>query len=169
MTRAALAACLIASIGAAACGPVFAAAQPGDRAPIPIVRLTTDRAAFSTYSGFGDSLRTVIRDSVLWRQVWRQIHRPYVPQPEVPRIDFDREMVILAAMGTRRSGGYGVVIEGAERDSAAIEVDVRSTSPAAGCPVESVMTQPVDVARIPASARTVRFRERRVVTSCGSP
>jgi hypothetical protein len=35
--------------------------------------------------------------------------------------------------------------------------------------VESVVTQPVDVARVPFSSNVVRFRERSVVLSCASP
>ncbi|MDB4874231.1 MAG: PrcB C-terminal domain protein [Gemmatimonadetes bacterium] len=156
-------------VAAAACGTAYAAAQPADRIPVPVIRLAQDAAAFSAYSGFGDSLRTVVRDSTLWRQVWERLNQPFVPRPKLPNVDFEREMVVVAALGIRHTAGYSVVIEGADRDSSSIEVAVRRTSPAAGCPVEAVVTQPVDVARIPRSERAIRFRERSVVTSCASP
>jgi hypothetical protein len=156
-------------IGAGACSTAFAAAPPADRVPVPVVRLAPDAAAFSAYSGLGDSLRLVVRDSALWRQIWRRVNEPFIPQPTLPAVDFGREMVIVAALGARRTGGYTVVIESADGDSSSIEVAVRRTSPAAGCPVESVVTQPVDVARIPLSAHAVRFRERSAVASCASP
>jgi hypothetical protein len=153
----------------AACGTAYAAARPADRVPVPVVRLARDAAAFSAYSGFRDSLRAVVRDSAMWRQLWDRLNQPFLPRPPLPAVDFAREMVIVAALGARRTGGYTVVIEGAQRDSSTIEIAVRRTSPAAGCPVESVVTQPVDVARIPLSANAIRFVERDVVTACTSP
>lgn len=84
-------------------------------------------------------------------------------------IDFGREMVVVAALGSRPSAGYNVVIESAERDSSGIEVALRRVSPAPGCPVAAVMTQPIDLARIPASEQPVRFKETSVLVPCGEP
>lgn len=149
-----------------ACAGAFARGQP-PRVPLAVVRLTSDAAAFSTYTGVGDSLRLVVRDSLLWRQLWDRINQPIFPRPALPSIDFQREMVVVAGLGTRPSGGYDVVIETAEQDSTGIEVALRRASPAPGCPVAAVMTQPVDIARLPASHQPVRFRERTIVVPCG--
>jgi hypothetical protein len=89
-----------------------------------------------------------------------------VPAPALPSIDFGREMIIVAALGSRPNAGYDVVIEGAEQDSAGIQISVRVASPAAGCPVATAMTQPVDLARVPITDQPIRFRERDVVVSC---
>lgn len=143
-------------------------AQAGlSRDPTPLARLAAGNASFSVFSGFTDSARFVVRDSDAWRETWQTIHRPFIPPPAVPPIDFSREMVIVAALGTRSSEGYEVVFENIREDTAGIEVAVRVTEPARGCPVAAVMTQPVDLARIPASARPVRFRQRSVVVPCG--
>jgi hypothetical protein len=89
-----------------------------------------------------------------------------VPAPALPPIDFGREMIVVAALGSRPNGGYDVVIEGAEQDSAGIEISVRVASPAAGCPVATAITQPIDLARVPLTDQPIRFRERDVVVSC---
>jgi hypothetical protein len=158
---------LVLAIG---CRSAFAAGQPAlDRVPVPVIRLRTEATAFSTYTGLRDSLRTVVRDSLNWRTLWERINRPFFPPPPLPAIDFGREMVVVAALGTRSSAGYDVVIEGAEQSSNGIEVALRRASPAPGCPVPAVMTQPLDLARIPASDQPVRFRERSVVVPCGAP
>lgn len=137
------------------------------RVTMPVTRLAGDSTSFSTYTGVGDSLRTVVRDSMLWRELWERINQPFFPRPALPPIDFQREMVVVAGLGARPSAGYDVVIEAAEQDSSGIEVALRRASPAPGCPVAAVVTQPVDIARIPASHRPVRFRERDVVVPCG--
>jgi hypothetical protein len=110
-----------------------------------------------------------VRDSTAWRLLWQQINRPFFPPPALPPVDFQREMVVVVALGARPSAGFDVVIQGAAEDSAGIEVDVRRASPGAGCPVAAVETQPVDMAKIPSSARALRFRERRTVISCVAP
>lgn len=156
------------AIGACS-GAAAAVAQPSpERVAVPVTRLRDGLSGFSTYTGLVDSLRGVVRDSADWRALWARINRPFIPQPELPSIDFHREMVVFAALGVRPSAGYDVVIEGVEMDSAGIEVALRRDSPAPGCPVAAVVTQPLDLARIPASEHPVRFRERMVVIPCGS-
>jgi hypothetical protein len=137
-----------------------------DRASLPVTRLRDGDVAFSAYTGVVDSVRTVVRDSADWRTLWARINRPFIPAPALPTIDFRREMVVVAGLGTRPSAGYDIVIESVEQDSTGIEVALRRESPAPGCPVAAVMTQPLDVARIPASNLRVRFRERSVVVPC---
>jgi hypothetical protein len=140
---------------------------PAPRDVIPVSRLTPRPFAFTTYSGIPDSTRLVVRDTLAWLSTWRQINRPFLPPPAPPAIDFTREMVVVAALGNRPSEGYDVVFEDAVEDSVGLEIGVRVVTPAGGCPVNASVTQPVDLARIPASARPVRFRQRNVVVPCG--
>ena len=149
------------------CRSAFVVGQPVVER-VPIVRMRSSPEAFSTYTGVGDSLRTVVRDSVIWRQLWDRINRPFFPPPALPAIDFGREMIVVAGLGARPSGGYDVIIESAARDSAGIEVALRRFTPAPGCPVAAAMTQPLDLVRIPASGDSVRFREHTVVVPCGA-
>jgi len=158
---------VVAIFMATGCRSAIAAGQHGLRtAPVSVSRLREGTTAFSSYAGIGDPMRAVIRDSTAWRQLWDRINRPFVPAPALPSIDFGREMIIVAALGSRPNAGYDVVIEGAEQDSAGIQISVRVASPAAGCPVATAMTQPVDLARVPITDQPIRFRERDVVVSC---
>jgi hypothetical protein len=153
-------------IGLTALCVADARAQLSPDRSVPVVRLRDGDAAFSSYTGVVDSMRAVVRDSADWRALWTRINRPFIPMPALPAIDFEREMVVVAGLGNRPSAGYDIVIESAEQDSTGIEVALRRASPAPGCPVAAVMTQPLDVARIPASNLRVRFRERSVVVPC---
>ena len=136
---------------------------------LPVTRLRNSTTAFTTYSGLNDSVRAVVRDSTAWNELWRTINRPFYPPPPLPRVDFEHDMVVIAALGARPTAGYDIVIEGALQDSAAVEIALRTLSPAPGCPVSAAMTQPVDLATIPASPRAVRFREKSVIVPCGAP
>ena len=150
------------------CSGVFAKRE-ANPSRVTVTRLRQEPVAFSTYTGVRDSLRAVVRDSALWRELWARINQPFLPSPPLPSIDFRREMIVVAALGARPTAGYDVVIEGVAQDSTGIEVALRRQTPAPGCPVAAAMTQPLDLARIPASDHPVRFRERTVVIPCGSP
>jgi hypothetical protein len=153
---------------ATGCRAPFASSQSSvNPATVSLARLRDGATAFSSYAGIGDPMRAVIRDSTAWRQLWERLNRPFVPSPALPAIDFEREMIVVAALGSRPNAGYDVVIEGAERDSAGIRISVRVAAPASGCPVATVMTQPVDLARLPLSDQPIRFHERDVVVACG--
>jgi hypothetical protein len=160
----------VALVLAMGCRSAVAVGQHNLRtAPVTVSRLRTGNGAFSAYAGVHDPMRTVIRDSVAWRELWERINRPFMPQPALPAIDFAREMIVVAALGSRPNGGYDVVIQGAEQDSAGIEISVRVAAPASGCPTAAVVTQPIDLARVPVSDQPVRFREQNVVVACGPP
>jgi hypothetical protein len=148
----------------------YASARPGlAPASLPLSRFRADSSAFTTYSGIADSTRLVIRDEVRWRDYWRRIHTPFIPPPPVPEIDFAREMIVVAALGSRPSAGYDIVIQSAERDSTGIQVVLRRSNPGRGCMVGAAVTQPVDLARLGASDLPVRFAERITTASCGVP
>lgn len=153
-----------------ACFADLAIAQYGSpREVLPVTRLRQGPTAYSTYSGLNDPVRTVVRDSAEWDALWQAITRPFYPAPPLPQVDFDRDMVVVAALGARPSSGYDIVIEAARQDTSSIEIALRTSSPAAGCPVSAAITQPVDLATIPASPRPVRFRETSTIVPCGAP
>ncbi len=126
---------VVAIVMATGCRSAIAAGQHELRtAPVTLSRLRDGSTAFSPYAGIGDPMRAVIRDSTAWRQLWDRINRPFVPPPSLPAIDFGREMIVVAALGSRPNGGYDVVIESAEQDSVGLQISVRVATPAAGCP-----------------------------------
>jgi len=158
-------------LGAAiVCRAGTAAAQhDSSRGSVPFTRLREAPSAFTSYSGLADSTLLVVRDSSAWRELWQRVNRPFVPAPPTPLVDFAQEMIVVAALGMRPTAGHDIMIEGAEQDSTGIEIVVRRSEPAPGCPVAAARTQPVDLARMRADRRAVRFRERQVVVPCSRP
>ncbi|HSQ31777.1 MAG TPA: protease complex subunit PrcB family protein [Gemmatimonadaceae bacterium] len=157
------------SLAIACCAELAMAQLDTGGDSLPVTRLRSGVTAYTTYSGLNDSVRAVVRDSTAWLELWRVINRPFHPPPPLPPVDFEHDMIVIAALGARPTAGYDIVIEGARQDSAAVEIALRKLSPAPGCPVSAAMTQPVDLATIPASPRAVRFREKSVVVQCGAP
>jgi hypothetical protein len=75
-------------------------------------------------------------------------------------------MVVVVALGSRSTGGYSILIDGAnEGENAGLVITVRSISPE-NCVVTAAFTQPVDVARLPRRDGSVVFLERSEVHTC---
>lgn len=118
-------------------------------------------------SGLEDSARTVVRDAQAWSALWAQIVANHSPTPPVPSIDFSREMLIVAAMGTRNTGGYSIKVESVSGSSTELVATVTATSPGRSCMTTQAFTAPVDIMRVPRSELPVRFVEQRSVNECG--
>jgi len=119
----------------------------------------------SHHSGIATEQRRVIRTWAELEAFWAELSHPN-PFGPVPAVDFNSEMLIVTAMGTRPSGGYRVFVESIGSMGSAYTVVVRSVSPGRDCVTPAVITNPVDILRVPI-ANQVKFVERREVHSCG--
>lgn len=138
----------------------------GGRRPVPIVRFTGAPGSYAYYSGIDDSLHVAIRDRAQWQRYWTAIHRRISPQPPLPDVDFAREIVLLAAMGRRPSGGYVLRIASASEMAGVLRVDVERREPGRGCILNAALTSPVDLVRVVSRADSVVFVEHRRVEDC---
>ncbi|HEU4560883.1 MAG TPA: protease complex subunit PrcB family protein [Longimicrobium sp.] len=136
---------------------------------LPVTRLRAEPYPLTFNSGIAVSARQVVTDANTWGQVWGAIWQNHSPQPALPQIDFASERLVLAALGTRSSGGYSIVVDSAYQHADHVEVVVHTTSPGTTCGTTAAITQPVDVARIPAGSLPVRYRERATVVVCPVP
>jgi hypothetical protein len=160
-----LAPILVAAALIGACSP--GGRQGGAEPPMTVQRLDSALANYYRYnSALEDSARHVVRSRDEWTALWNRIVANHEPKPAVPDIDFEKEMLLVAAMGTRATGGYSIEIEAVDRDSSAITVSVRGRSPGRNCATTQALTAPVDIVRIPRSDHPVRFVEETIVTNC---
>lgn len=121
---------------------------------------------YRSNSALEDSARIVVRTSAEWTTLWNRIVANHAPKPPVPAIDFEKEMLLVAAMGTRPTGGHAIEIEAVDRDGSSITASVRTRSPGKNCMTTQALTAPVAIVRIPRSDLPVRFVEEHIVTSC---
>lgn len=135
---------------------------------VPMIRLRSEPYSFAFYSGLDKPARLVVRDAATWQALWSQIYLRQSPVPPLPAIDFSRDMIVVVALGSHSTGGYGILLEGAsEAGTGGIAVTVRSVSPGSNCVVTEAFTQPVDIALLPLRDGAVRFLERSQVSDCG--
>jgi hypothetical protein len=143
---------LSASALAVACGGGSGPPLPPVR-PVPLSDLVfrTDRL------GIADSVRIVVRDDAAWGDVWS---RATAGEPNVSldrRIDFTREMVLVAAAGRMDTGSQIQIDSVGHRGEDFVAV-VRTLEE---CGFQSD-AYPVVIVRVARTERPVRWEERRV-------
>jgi hypothetical protein len=125
---------------------------------------TLVRLFHSAFDGPSEGVRQVVRDSVEWRKAWVDTRRaPTDSTP--PPVDFKKQMVIIAGMGSVPSTGYELFIDSVTTVEWGTLIYVRSTN-TAGCVVGGLVTQPVDVVRVPRTTLPVQFVEYTEVHHC---
>jgi hypothetical protein len=134
--------------------------------PIELTRITPNAPSIIYYSGLVDPARMVIDDAATLASVWERVFVNQSEPPPLPSVDFRRERVIVAALGGRPSGGYGIELASADVEGGEIVVEVVSTTVGENCAVSQALTQPVDVAKIPRRRTGIRFVEHAAVRNC---
>jgi len=134
---------------------------------IPVTRFAAEPYSFTSNSGMFASERIVIRDVESWRAIWAEIFKGRSSAPELPQVNFAQEMVVVAALGSRSTGGFGILIDGAnEAGNGATLISVRTFSPGPRCGTTQAITTPVDLARLARRDGEVRFVDRAEVHTC---
>ena len=117
------------------------------------------------YSNIREKQRLVIGDAETWAALWAEMMSTGSPSTP-PYVDFQKEVVIVAAMGERRVGGYEIAIESVQFTNGAALVTVRSTSPGPTCDRAEVMTAPLDAVRMRKVSGPIAFQERAAIREC---
>jgi hypothetical protein len=144
----------------------FGAVGAGRPRTLPIVRLRAEPVSLTYVSGLAEPQQLVVRDQAAWQEAWNAIWRHHVPRPPLPDVDFAREMIVVAALGTRPTGGYSVFLDSAWDGPDGIVVRIRAISPGSGCGVTLALTQPVDVARLLRREGAVVFSQQHEIQDC---
>jgi hypothetical protein len=117
-------------------------------------------------SGVATRRRAVLRTEAEWSAFWREVYSTRTPMPDRPVVDFAQNMVIVAAMGTKPSGGYAIDFEAVGRSGADYHVLVHETSPGRNCMTIASLTQPVAAVRVPRADGNVSYVERAETLPC---
>jgi hypothetical protein len=144
-------------VGAVACATPT---EPAETTAVPITRFGPTGRALTAVSGYPEPQRFVVRDSATMAMVWQTIYKTVSPRPDMPLVDFNKNMVLVAALGTRSTAGHDIVLESAEFGAEGLIVYTRISAPPPGLAVAQVITQPVDVGVVPLSTGPVRFVDR---------
>lgn len=130
----------------------IAPAVPAERVPF----VTIDQG-FS--SGIRERKFLVIKSEAEWKTLWQTHAQPAVPVKEVPRVDFDKEMVVAVFLGEKPTGGYKLEITGIDEDrgKGQLRIVLRESKPPVGSIAIQALTQPYQIVRVKKSDLTTTF------------
>jgi hypothetical protein len=148
-----------------AAGCTGAAPIPGSDAAPVMSRIDSTQVLLRTGQGLGDPMRAVLRDSEAWEQFWSQAHSLLEPAPAPPSVNFADSMLLVAALGTRSTGGFSVAIDSVSRGSA-LRVFVTSIAPGPRCVSTMAISWPVQVVRVARFDGSVEFVEKERTEQC---
>jgi hypothetical protein len=129
----------------------------------------------SRFGGTEVPLFVAVRSPQEWQSVRSKLlsspvrdSAPYKP-PSASKIDFARYTIIVAALGTRPSSGYTVLIRDVYEGSSRTVVRVIELAPGPHCIIMEELTHPVTVALIPKSTAPVEFIVNKASVDCEIP
>jgi hypothetical protein len=118
------------------------------------------------YSGFGEPARLVVRDSAMWAALWATAFARQTTVPPLPAVNFATDMILVAALGARPSGGYDIAIEGLAPEAEGAVAFVTTRVPGDECYTTAAITEPVVMLRVSGVTGRVRFLEQTETRSC---
>jgi hypothetical protein len=131
--------------------------------PLAVTPVTTLNAPDGVFSA---AAQQVIRDQAAWQSLWSRLTANASPAPALPAVDFVKDMLVVAAMGSKGHGGYKIAITAATEQPGGVTVEVTETSPGAHCMNAMMITSPVVVAGLPRRDGTVTFTVVRKTVDC---
>ena len=122
--------------------------------------------AYST-PGFGYPLRVVITDLARFRRLWiEEVGADTVAQP-LPKVDFTKDEVIVAALGRQSGTGSSIRIESTVAHDSWTDVNVMVSHGGRLCVEGGAFVRPVDLVVLPKVREDfVVFHDRLVIHDC---
>src|SRR5262245_30555357 len=156
---------VVALLAAAACSHP---SSPTSKTPLSMVRFRAEPSSFVVFSRFDAAQNYVVRERDEWLRTWVMLFPggPTSLPPPLPEVDFSREMVVVAALGSRPSSGFEIVFTGAAETDGVVTMELETRAPSPRCVTATVITAPVDIARLPRRSGQVLFRPTPVVVNC---
>lgn len=122
--------------------------------PLPIRSL-----AKGAFSGIREARQEVINDAAHWEKLWNQHGTSTGSAEKIPAVDFSKEMVIVATMGTRRTGGYSIEIVRVAPTGKTLSIAIKQGSPPPGAITIQALTAPFHFVAVPRSDLKPEFVE----------
>lgn len=116
-------------------------------------------------SGFTEGEELVLRNDSELAAAWKTVHAG-IPGNPAPAVDFAQNMVVVLALGQKRTGGYAIRFDSITHASDGAVVHYTVTSPGPGCMTTQMITSPVEAVSVPRVDGTVQFQKSEVIDRC---
>ena len=117
-------------------------------------------------TGIAERRRSVVRSQEEFAALWSEVYARHWPKPAMPVVDFQRSVVLVAAMGQRNSGGHLIEFTQLANAGGNLAVTVTETEPGRNCGVTGALTAPVVILSVPRVSGQIQFIDFKEVHEC---
>ena len=114
-------------------------------------------------SGILSRRHETITTAKRWTEVWTEVHARQSPEPSLPAVEFDRESVLLTAMGENPDACWSVRVHALERFLGTLIADVKEVRAPMSCACPPVVVAPVHMVAISRTNDPIRFVSRTAI------
>lgn len=120
----------------------------------------------NTNGGFQELTQEVYTNQIAFEKAWKLAWSNFSDPTPTPIIDFNKEVVVLVALGMRNNGGYQLKINLVSEETNQIIVDYTETTPNPKCTYSQSIVFPYEFISFPKTSKKVVFKSGSKVGEC---
>ncbi len=117
-------------------------------------------------SGFTEETMLVIDNNDDYQKAFAVIYANLDQMPIIPDVDFNEYTVILAAFGTKNTGGFSISVDNILKYRRYYKVNIIETSPGSNCITNQMVTSPFQVIKVKKLLREIKFNIKKITADC---
>ena len=118
--------------------------------------------------GFKTKTNLVISTQKEFLKIWGQAFVNYMNKETAPEVDFEKNIILLVALGEKTSGGHTIKVNSVTESKDNTVVKVLEISPGKGCMTAEVITYPYQIVQIEKPNKNIQFSAIEKVIDCDS-
>lgn len=119
-------------------------------------KVTFETLLEGSHGGYRDGEFIIINNNKDLKRIYTQINKIRKPGFPIPKIDFNKELVIALFLGEKPSGGYSIYVSSIEETKNEFHVFIKESTPEGM--VATVMTQPFYFCKISRIEKKIIFK-----------
>jgi hypothetical protein len=113
-----------------------------------------------TFSGIKEPLQKVVTTNEEWEELWKKHVSVIVPQPPVPEVDFENNVVAALFAGEKMKSGYQIRLKEVVPQGKDVIIRYKMVEPPQNSFTLTVLTQPFIFIKIPKPEGTVQMTQQ---------
>ena len=120
----------------------------------------------NTNGGFQELTQEVYTNQIAFEKAWKLAWSNFSDPTPAPIVDFNKEMVVLVALGMRKNGGYQLKINSVREETDEIIMDYTETTPNPKCTYSQSIVFPYEFISFSKTSKKVVFKSSSIVGEC---
>lgn len=120
----------------------------------------------NTNGGFQELTQEVYTNQTAFEKAWKLAWSNFSDPTPAPSIDFNKDVVVLVALGMRNNGGYQLKINSVSEETNQIIVDYIETTPNPKCTYSQSIVFPYEFISFSKTSKKVVFKSSSKIREC---